>query len=91
MLVFKFGGASVKNAEAVRNVETILRKYPDKKIVTVISAMGKTTNSLEALNVARGNGENVEGLLEDIKNFHLEIAAELGGEIEDDINPTLLS
>jgi len=89
MLVFKFGGASVKNAEAVRNVETILRKYPDKKIVTVISAMGKTTNSLEALNTARGNGKDVEGLLEDVKNFHLEIAAELGGEIEDEINPTL--
>ena len=47
MLVFKFGGASVKDADAVRNVTTILNKYKGKPLVVVISAMGKSTNALE--------------------------------------------
>ncbi len=46
MKVFKFGGASVKDAESVRNIASILRKYQDN-LVVVISAMGKTTNALE--------------------------------------------
>jgi aspartate kinase len=47
MQVFKFGGASVKDAEAVRNVTTILNKYKGTPLVVVISAMGKSTNALE--------------------------------------------
>lgn len=45
--VFKFGGASVKDANAVKNVSYILKKYKTENIVIVISAMGKTTNALE--------------------------------------------
>ncbi|MGC9342702.1 MAG: aspartate kinase, partial [Bacteroidales bacterium] len=48
MLVFKFGGASVKNAEAVKNIASILGKYKEN-IVVVLSAMGKTTNALEQI------------------------------------------
>ena len=47
MRVFKFGGASVKNAAAVRNVAEILKQFPDGNLVMVLSAMGKTTNGLE--------------------------------------------
>ena len=47
MIVFKFGGASVKDAKAVKNVANVLSMYPNEKIVVVISAMGKTTNLLE--------------------------------------------
>ena len=47
--VFKFGGASVNSSDGVRNVVTILKKYPATNILTVISAMGKTTNDLEQL------------------------------------------
>lgn len=47
MRVFKFGGASVKNAVAVRNVAEILKQFPDGNLVMVLSAMGKTTNGLE--------------------------------------------
>ncbi|MEZ4886027.1 MAG: aspartate kinase [Chitinophagales bacterium] len=47
MKVFKFGGASVQDAQAIRNVAAILQQYKDEKLVIVISAMGKTTNSLE--------------------------------------------
>ncbi len=48
MLVFKFGGASVKTAEAVKNVGKIVESYPDN-IIIVISAMGKSTNDLEVI------------------------------------------
>ena len=47
MKVFKFGGASVKDANAVKNVASILSFYKDEKLGVVISAMGKTTNAME--------------------------------------------
>ncbi len=50
MIVFKFGGASVKNAEGVINTTNILKKYyQEHELVVVISAMDKTTNALEDL------------------------------------------
>jgi len=49
MRVFKFGGASVKDAEAVKNVASILKLFSGENIAVVISAMGKTTNALERL------------------------------------------
>ncbi len=48
MKVFKFGGASVKDAQAVRNVAQIVKQYSEN-LVVVISAMGKTTNLMEEL------------------------------------------
>ena len=47
MKVFKFGGASVKDANAVINVSEILTLYAGQQIIVVVSAMGKTTNKLE--------------------------------------------
>ncbi|WP_322347167.1 aspartate kinase [Marivirga arenosa] len=49
MQVFKFGGASIKSADAVRNMVEILKRFPDEKILIVVSAMGKTTNALEEI------------------------------------------
>ena len=49
MQIFKFGGASVKNAAAIRNVAKILESYKNEKLVIVVSAMGKSTNALEAI------------------------------------------
>jgi aspartate kinase len=49
MKVFKFGGASVKDANAVINVGEILTLYAGQKIIVVVSAMGKTTNKLEEI------------------------------------------
>jgi aspartate kinase len=49
MKVFKFGGASVKDAAAVKNVSAILARFPNQKLAVVVSAMGKTTNKLEEL------------------------------------------
>jgi aspartate kinase len=49
MKVFKFGGASVRDADGVRNLGNIVRQFPDDDLVIVVSAMGKTTNALEAV------------------------------------------
>ena len=55
MQVFKFGGASVKDADAVKNVTTIVQSFATKKLVIIVSAMGKTTNKLEAIIAACAN------------------------------------
>lgn len=47
MKVFKFGGASVKDAEGIKQVGQILSSYKDDQLIIVVSAMGKTTNALE--------------------------------------------
>lgn len=46
MQVFKFGGASVKDAAGVRNVATVMKLMGTNRKVLVISAMGKTTTSM---------------------------------------------
>jgi aspartate kinase len=78
MRVFKFGGASVKSADAVRNVASILKRFPDENIIVVVSAMGKTTNALEELTDAffYGKGDAVKKL-EEIKKFHFDIIEQL--------------
>ena len=45
--IYKFGGASVKDADAVRNLADIVSRHKDEDILLVVSAMGKTTNMLE--------------------------------------------
>lgn len=88
MKVFKFGGASVKNAEAVKNVAKILNRYNDN-LVVVISAMGKTTNLTENLVKAYFNGEeNKWDYFQDFKNYHNEITNNLfdKNQTPDEIN-----
>lgn len=78
MRVFKFGGASVKDAEAIRNVAEVIRLFPDTELAVVISAMGKTTNALEQITQAFFNqtGE-AEQLLEAVKSYHVNICKDL--------------
>ncbi len=79
MKVFKFGGASVKNAEAVKNIGTILSRH-DEKLVVVISAMGKTTNLLEKLVKAYfEKSRNTEEFFREFKKFHQSITDALFG------------
>ena len=79
--VFKFGGASVKDAEAIKNVANILKKHRRNSILVVVSAMGKTTNALEKVVQAYFDpAEDATELLLAIKNQHLEVAKELMGE-----------
>ena len=78
MQVFKFGGASVKDADGVKNVVEVLKQFPDQKISVVVSAMGKTTNALEQLAKAFFyNKENAEAILEEVKKYHLDICHQL--------------
>ncbi|MDN3585440.1 aspartate kinase [Pedobacter aquatilis] len=74
MDVFKFGGASVKDADGVRNLANIVSNYKNGELLIVISAMGKITNKLEELNYAYLNqNENTHSIFEEVKHFHFEI------------------
>ena len=78
MKVFKFGGASVKDAAGVRNVSKIISEYKDNDLVVVVSAMGKTTNLLETLVKAHFNSwDETFGIFEEFKQFHIDIASDL--------------
>lgn len=83
LTVHKFGGASVRNAEAVRNVCSILNRFQENKIV-IVSAMGKTTNALELIHKKRFEGKDFEKELQDIFEFHFNIAKELEVETDTD-------
>ena len=76
--VFKFGGASVKDADSVRNVATILGHYSPEKLVVIVSAMGKTTNALEKiLNAWYENDERLGTYIAELINYHQKIIIEL--------------
>jgi len=79
MLVFKFGGASVKSAEAVKNIGEVLKRYPDEQIAIVISAMGKTTNALEVItdHYFHRRKKELTKCFSDLKKYHLDIMDEL--------------
>jgi len=81
MKVFKFGGASVKDAEGVRNVASILSAHKEE-LVVVVSAMGKITNLLETLVKAHFNGwDETMDIFGEFRQFHLNLATSLfGGE-----------
>lgn len=71
MKIFKFGGASVKDAASVKNVADIIRLFPGEKLVVVVSAMGKTTNALEKVVHAHCNktGE-AAAFLQEVRAYH---------------------
>lgn len=79
MKVFKFGGASVKDADSVRNVGNIIRLYPQDKLCIVVSAMGKTTNGLEKVVNAYFEGKTKQSFeaLDEIKRYHEDILHDL--------------
>jgi aspartate kinase len=69
--VFKFGGASVKDADSVRNAADILRNFSSGKRVVVVSAMGKTTNALEKiLNAWYASDDMLTQLIQDMIGYH---------------------
>jgi aspartate kinase len=75
--VYKFGGASVKDAAAVKNLTEILRNRLRNTMVIVVSAMGKTTNALESILASKLNGEDFSGNCIQLKDFHRSICQEL--------------
>ena len=78
MKVFKFGGASVKDASGVKNLVRVLNSVGYKDTLVVVSAMGKTTNALEK--VIEAYFENKPRLSHELlalKEFHLKIVEDL--------------
>lgn len=80
MKVFKFGGASVKDAESVKNIAAILSEYKKEQLIVVISAMGKMTNAFERVVHAYYNKETeaLQTAIEDIRTFHTGVMDGLG-------------
>lgn len=78
MKVFKFGGASVKDASGVKNLLSVIEKVGYKDILVVISAMAKTTNALEnIIQVYFDNKQGINQHILELKEFHLKIVDEL--------------
>jgi aspartate kinase len=77
--IYKFGGASVKDAASVKNVADIIRNYPDKPSVVVLSAMGKMTNAFEKLALLAFKNDITQSRqhFSLICNYHLGILREL--------------
>jgi aspartate kinase len=84
--VYKFGGASVKDAAGVRNLERIVR-MAGSDLLVVVSAMGKTTNALERVVEFLDAGKEEQALTQwvDIIDFHVAIMKELGLQPGSDI------
>ncbi|TYA52387.1 aspartate kinase [Formosa maritima] len=78
MQVFKFGGASVKDANGVKNLVNVLNITGYKNTLVVVSAMGKTTNALEVVigNYFKNKSE-LQSSLQEVKKFHNAILLDL--------------
>lgn len=77
MKVFKFGGASLKDAAGIRNVGTIIGRHAGQPMVVIVSAIGKTTNQLEYLLSLAQSGKDYLPTLRAINENHLNVAREL--------------
>lgn len=84
MRVFKFGGASVKDADGIKNVYDVLQKVGYEDVLLVVSAMGKTTNALELVikNYFEKSTE-LNASVQEVKKYHNQILLDL---FEDDKN-----
>jgi len=95
MDIFKFGGASIKDANGVKNLANIVRDYKKGELLIVISAMGNITNQLENLVQAYllGN-DSVHTIFDEIKYFHFNIIEQLfegkNNSVYDDVANTFV-
>jgi aspartate kinase len=84
MRIFKFGGASVKDAEGIRNVHNVLQTVGFEDVLLVISAMGKTTNALEVvIKNYFDKSPELQSSIQEVKKYHNQILLDL---FEDDKN-----
>lgn len=77
MKVFKFGGASLKNASAIQNMASIVKAYAGSPLLVVVSAIGKTTNALEIILNMFKKEENYHSEIQTLRNYHFEICDNL--------------
>jgi aspartate kinase len=89
MRIFKFGGASVKDAQGIKNVYDVLQKVGYEEVLLVVSAMGKTTNALEVVIKNYFDKSNELGAsIQEIKKYHNQILLDL---FEDEKNEVFLA
>jgi aspartate kinase len=82
MKIFKFGGASVKDADGIKNVYDVLQKAGYEDVLLVVSAMGKTTNALEVvIKNYFDKSPELSSSVQEIKKYHNQILLDL---FEDD-------
>lgn len=86
MRIFKFGGASVKDADGVKNVLDVLQKVGHEDVLVVISAMGKTTNALEIVikNYFEKSSE-FHASLQEVRKYHNQILLDLFDDEDHDV------
>ena len=86
MRIFKFGGASVKDADGIKNVFSVLEKVGHEDTLLVISAMGKTTNALELVikNYFEKSNE-LHASLQEVRKYHNQILMDLFDDEELDV------
>jgi aspartate kinase len=86
MRIFKFGGASVKDAEGIKNVYNLLEQVGHEDTLLVISAMGKTTNALETVIKNYFNKSNeLHASLQEVRKYHNQILMDLFDDEEHDV------
>ncbi|MFY0599103.1 MAG: aspartate kinase [Cyclobacteriaceae bacterium] len=79
--VYKFGGASVKDAKGVQNLAEIVKNDSSEQLIIVISAMGKTTNDLTSIVKQKLGGQNFEILTKSVIDHHRKISDQLLGYV----------
>jgi aspartate kinase len=77
MNIFKFGGASLKNSERIKNVAEIISSHAKDPLLVVVSAMGKTTDALEKIASLASARADFQKELEEVKTYHLGVCHEL--------------
>ena len=85
MKIFKFGGASVKDADGVKNVLNVMQQVGHENVLVIISAMGKTTNAFEE--VIKNYFEKSPALqssIQEVKKYHNQILLDLFDDEEHD-------
>jgi len=78
MRIFKFGGASVKDAAGIKNVYGVLKTVGYEDVLLVVSAMGKTTNALEiVIKNYFDKSKELQASVQDVKKYHNQILMDL--------------
>lgn len=85
MKVFKFGGASVKDAASVQNMCKIISAHKEDRLVIVVSAMGKMTNAFESVLAKSIDEEPIDAPIQAIQDYHNEIIKSLGLSSQPDL------
>jgi aspartate kinase len=86
MRIFKFGGASVKDADGIHNMYRVLEQTGHENTLIVVSAMGKTTNALEKLiEVYFEDSQKTESQLNEVIDYHLGIMNEIFDHPNNDV------